>query len=220
LVIFGGGNGVHYTHNTGPLASPKMKESDKMAKKVKKHYVDNKKFLEEIVEYKRKCAVAAAEGLEKPMISEYIGKCIKDIAEHLSTKPLFINYTYRDEMISDAIENCFLYFDNFDPAKSENPFAYFTQISYYAFQRRKSNEKKNRYIIYKKFQESVLDTDDAALMVDSDGTHLISSSIYDNINDFIKDYEEREHQKKMKRKEKKEGLEKFVGDDNEGRESV
>lgn len=191
-----------------------------MAKKAKKHYVDNQKFFEEIKEYKRKCAYAQENNLDKPVISDYIGKCIKDIAEHLSTKPLFMNYSYRDEMISDAIENCFMYFDNFNPDKSENPFAYFTQISYYAFQRRKSKEKKNRYITYKRFQESVLHTDDASLMIDSDGTHLISSTVYDNINDFIRDFEEREHQRKMERKKSKEGLEKFVGEDNEGRESV
>lgn len=192
-----------------------------MAKKVKKHYVDNKKFLEEIVKYKEQCVHAAENGLEKPVISNYIGKCIKDIAEHLSTKPLFMNYSYRDEMISDAIENCFMYFDNFNPEKSENPFAYFTQISYYAFQRRKNREKKNKYITYKKFQESVLNTSDASLMIDAEGNHLISTNIYDNINDFIKDFEERELQKKIDRKKAKEGLEKFVeGENDEGRESV
>jgi hypothetical protein len=192
-----------------------------MAKKVKRHYVDNKKFLEEIVEYKKQCAYAEQHGLTKPVISNYIGKCIKDIAEHLSTKPLFMNYSYRDEMISDAIENCFMYFDNFNPEKSENPFAYFTQISYYAFQRRKNKEKKNKYIMYKRFQESVLHTNDASLMIDADGNHLISSNIYDNINDFIRDFEERELLKKLERKKAKEGLEKFVeGENDDGRESV
>lgn len=191
----------------------------KQPKKTKKknHYVDNRKFLEAIIEHKRLCKIALDEGREKPRISEYIGKCIKEIAEGLSTKPLFMNYTFRDEMISDAIENCFMYFDNFNPEKSENPFAYFTQISYYAFQRRKSKEKKNRYIIYKKFQESVLDTSDASLMVDSDDKHMISHSMYDNINDFIKDFELRESQKKEKRKQIKQGLENFVGEDDEGR---
>jgi hypothetical protein len=132
-----------------------------------------------------------------------------------------MNYSYRDEMISDAIENCFMYFDNFNPEKSENPFAYFTQISYYAFQRRKNKEKKNKYIMYKRFQESVLHTNDASLMIDADGNHLISSNIYDNINDFIRDFEERELLKKLERKKAKEGLEKFVeGENDDGRESV
>ena len=190
-----------------------------MAKK-KNHYVDNEKFLAEIKVYKQQCKDALAEGKEKPRISEYIGKCIYLIAENLSHKPRFMNYSFRDELVSDAIENCFLYFDNFDSDKYSNPFAYFTQIIYYAFHRRIAKEEKNRYIIYKKFQESVLDTSDASLMLDADDNHVVSSTMYDNLNEFIKNFEKREAQKKEKRKEKKEGLEKFVGDENEGREPV
>jgi hypothetical protein len=188
-----------------------------MAKKPN-HYVDNEKFLAEIVEYKRKCQIAKEQGLEKPRVSEYIGSCILLIAERLSTKPRFMNYSFRDELVSDALENCFLYFDNFNPEISQNPFAYFTQIIYYAFHRRISKEEKNRYIIYKKFQESVLHTSDASLMVDDNDNHLLSATMYDNINDFIGKFEERELAKKEKRKEKKEGLERFVGEENEGRE--
>lgn len=190
-----------------------------MAKKPN-HYVDNEKFLAEIIEYKKQCKTAAEQGLPKPRVSEYIGKCILLIAERLSTKPRFMNYSFRDELVSDALENCFLYFDNFNPEISQNPFAYFTQIIYYAFHRRISKEEKNRYIIYKKFQESVLHTSDATLMVDGDDNHLISTTMYDNINDFIGKFEDRELAKKEKRKEKKQGLENFVGDDDEGRESV
>ena len=109
---------------------------------------------------------------------------------------------------------------DFNPDISSNPFAYFTQIIYYAFHRRISKEEKARYIIYKKFQESVLDTNDASLMIDADDNHLISSTMYDNLNDFIRNFEAREQVKKEKRKEKKEGLEKFVENDDEGRESV
>ena len=189
-------------------------------KKKKNHYVDNEKFLAEIKVYKQQCKDALAEGKEKPRISEYIGKCIYLIAENLSHKPRFMNYSFRDELVSDAIENCFLYFDNFDSDKYSNPFAYFTQIIYYAFHRRIAKEEKNRYIIYKKFQESVLDTSDASLMVDADDNHVVSSTMYDNLNEFIKKFETREAEKKEKRKEKKEGLEKFVENDDEGRESV
>jgi DNA-directed RNA polymerase specialized sigma24 family protein len=184
-------------------------------KKKKNHYVDNERFLNEIVEYKKRIAEAKEQGLEKPRVSEYIGKCIYLIAENLSHKPRFMNYSFRDELVSDAIENCFLYFDNFNPDKGSNPFAYFTQIIYYAFHRRISKEEKNRYIIYKKFQESVLDTSDAALMIDSDDNHLISSTMYDNLNEFIKKFEGREAEKKEKRKAAKEGLDKFFGEEDE-----
>jgi len=85
---------------------------------------------------------ADAEGVPRPYVPNYIGECIMKIATHLSYKPNFINYTFRDEMILDGIENCITYIDNFDPAKSKNPFAYFTQITYYAFIRRIQKEKK------------------------------------------------------------------------------
>ena len=113
-------------------------------------------------------------------------------------------------MVSDAIENCFLYFDNFDSDKYSNPFAYFTQIIYYAFHRRINKEEKNRYIMYKKFQESILDTSDASLMIDYEDNHLISTTMYDNINESIKSFEAREAIKKEKRKLNKEGLDKFI----------
>lgn len=181
----------------------------KPAKK-KKHYVDNEKFLAEIVEYKRQCRDAKDEGLSKPRVSEYIGQCIFLIAENLSRKPRFMNYSFRDEMISDAVVNCFMYFDNFDSDKYSNPFAYFTQIIYYAFHRRINKEEKSRYIIYKKFQESILDTSDASLMIDYEDNHLISTTMYDNINDSIRNFEKRELEKKEKRKRSKEGLDKFI----------
>ena len=190
-----------------------------MAKK-KTHYVDNERFYNEIVEYKKNCKIAIAEGKEKPILSDYIGKCIFLIAENLAHKPRFMNYSFVDEMKSDAIENCLMYFDNFDSDKYRNPFAYFTQIIYYAFHRRINKEEKNRYIIYKKFQESVLDSSVSDLMLDNDGNHMIPTTMYDNINEFIGRFEERELIKKEKRKEKKEGLEKFVGECDEGRESV
>lgn len=186
-----------------------MTQPEKKPKKKKNHYVDNQKFLAEILEYKKQCAEALKEDREKPRISEYIGKCIYLIAENLSHKPRFINYSFRDELVSDAIENCFLYFDNFNPEISQNPFAYFTQITNFAFHRRISREEKNRYIMYKKFQEHVLDTSDVSLMCDGDGKNLVTQVMYDNLNEFIHNFETREAAKKEKRKEKKEGLDKF-----------
>ena len=92
------------------------------------HYVNNADFLAAIKEYKQKVLEAQEKGLPKPQVSNYIGECILKIANHLSYKPNFINYTYKDDMILDGIENCIQYIDNFDPNKSSNPFAYFTQI--------------------------------------------------------------------------------------------
>lgn len=184
-------------------------------KKSTRHYVDNKKFLEAIKDYKVQCAIALEQGREKPRVSEYIGKCIYLITENVARLPKYMNYSFIEEMKSDALENCFMYFDNFNSEKYDNPFAYFTQITNYAFLRRITKEEKNRYIIYKSFQESVLHTNKASLMVDGDDQHLISHSMYDNINDYIGKFEDKEAAKKEKRKAKKEGLEKFVENDNE-----
>ena len=107
-----------------------------MAKRKKHNYVDNKKFLEEMVTYRRSVLSAKDFGVERPRVPFYIGDCIMKIATHLSYKPNFINYSFREEMISDGVENCLQYIDNFNPDKSKNPFAYFTQIIYFAFLRR------------------------------------------------------------------------------------
>ena len=114
--------------------------------KKKIHYVDNKKFLAAIIERKEQIKEAEGVGDPKPQISNYLGECILKISNHLSYRPNFINYTYKEEMISDGIENSLQYIDNFDPEKSKNPFAYFTQIIYYAFIRRIAKEKKQQKI--------------------------------------------------------------------------
>ena len=113
------------------------------------HYVDNKKFFAEMVAWKK--LVKEAEDLDdpKPQVTEYIGECFLLIAERLSTRPNFINYPFRDDMVGDAIENCLMYASNFDPDKSSNPFAYFTQITYFAFLRRIKKEKDQDKIKYK-----------------------------------------------------------------------
>jgi len=118
-----------------------------MAKRVRRdpnsaHYIDNKEFLEKISAYRELRIEAEESGEERPRVTNYIGECFVKIANHLAYKSNFVNYTFRDEMILDGIENCLTYMDNFDPAKSRNPFAYFTQITYYAFIRRIQKEKR------------------------------------------------------------------------------
>lgn len=191
-----------------------------MSKQNKVHYVDNQKFYQEILEHKRKVAEAREKGLEEPRLSNYIGECIWKIANKLSCKPCFLNYSYRDEMISDAIENCILYFNDYDPNRGSNPFAYFTQVIYFAFLRRINKEEKNRYIIYKNFQETVINNGHAAHLVDGDDNHLLSVNLYDNINDFMGRFEKKEAVKKEKRKIAKEGLIKFYEEENEQRSTV
>ena len=118
--------------------------SEKIKAKLKPHYVDNRKFLQAMVDWRSKCEKASKRKRKDPAVTNYIGECFLKIANHLSYRPNFINYTYRDDMISDGIENCLQYMSNFNSEKSSNPFAYFTQIIYYAFIRRIQKEKKQQ----------------------------------------------------------------------------
>ena len=126
----------------------------KTQKKQKQHYVNNADFLAAIIKYKEKVEIAEKQGLPKPRVNNYIGGCFLKIATHLSYRPNFINYMYKDDMVCDGIENCIQYIDNFDPAKSKNPFAYFTQIVYYAFLRRIAKEKRQMDIKDKILEKS------------------------------------------------------------------
>ena len=129
----------------------------KRVAKKKEHYVNNADFLAAIVKYKDKVAIAEVKGLPKPRVNNYIGGCFLKIANHLSFRPNFINYMYKDDMVCDGIENCIQYIDNFDPTKSKNPFAYFTQIVYYAFLRRIAKEKRQMDIKDKILEKSGYD---------------------------------------------------------------
>jgi hypothetical protein len=159
-----------------------------------------------LVEYKESVETAKREHREKPNIPNYIGECFLKIAEGLSHKPNFINYTYRDEMISDGVENCLMYFENFDPSKSNNAFAYFTQIIYYAFLRRIQKEKKQMYVKYKSTEQFGI-MEESELMGYDDVT-VKPFELYDNISEFIENFEENKKKKKAAKKNK--GLEKFL----------
>ena len=132
----------------------------------KEHYVNNKEFLAAMTEYRNSVLEAKKAGKDKPPVTDYIGECFLKIANHLSYRPNFINYTFRDDMISDGIENCLQYLDNFNPETSNNPFAYFTQIIYYAFVRRIQKEKKQITIKQRMIQEA--NYDDMALQPGED----------------------------------------------------
>lgn len=130
------------------------------------HYIDNAAFLAALIEHRNAVLIAKESDTILPPISNYLGDCFIKIARHLSYKSNFINYSYKDEMISDAIENCLAVVNNFDPAKSKNPFAYFTQITYFAFIRRIQREKKQlqtkyRYIDQLDINELITQEQDA-----------------------------------------------------------
>ena len=176
--------------------------------KSKKQYINNGDFLKALIDYKEACKLSEQTKSPAPPIPNYIGECFMKIAEGLSHKPNFINYTYRDEMISDGIENCLMYFENFNPEKSNNPFAYFTQIIYYAFLRRIQKEKKQLYVKYKATEQIGI-LDEFEMMEFDDGTNK-QFELYDNISEFIENYEETKKAKKTANKPK--GIEKFLGE--------
>ena len=112
-------------------------------KRKKNNFIDNKEMYAAFVEYRKVFEeYKAREETTPPPIPRYIGKCFLDIAEHLSMRPNFSNYIYRQDMVMDAVENCVVYCRNFDPEKSKNPFSYFTQVCWYAFIRRIGKEKR------------------------------------------------------------------------------
>ena len=151
-----------------------------MARKRSEHYVNNKEFLAAIIEYKDKVALAADTGETKPVIPRYIGECFLKIATHLSFKPNFVNYMFKDDMVCDGIENCVQYINNFNPEKSKNPFAYFTQIIHYAFLRRIQKEKKQLEIKTKIIERSGYEE-----VFTVDGDMSGSSSDYNQIKDSV-----------------------------------
>ena len=167
----------------------------------KEHYVNNKEFLEGMKAYKKRCREAKKAGKIKPPVDDYLGSCFLKIANHLSYRPNFINYTFRDDMISDGIENCLQYLDNFNPAKSNNPFAYFTQIIYYAFVRRIQKEKKQTTIK----QKLILDNnyDDMALQPGEDREFTNQFREFLQKNTRLEEPVKKETKKKTKKVKKK-----------------
>lgn len=135
-----------------PDKTPKKKKPRRKRSKTATHYIDNDKFCEHMSAWKDEYVAAVEVGEPKPQLSEYLGDCFVKIATNLAFRPNFINYPYRDEMISDGIENCLMYCHNFDPTKSKNPFSYFTQIIFFAFLRRIATEKKQAFITYECFK--------------------------------------------------------------------
>ena len=174
-----------------------------MDKRKKPHYVDNKLFLEAMIEWKEKCLIAEKEGKPQLPVTNYIGECFLKIATHLAYKPNFINYTYRDDMISDGIENCLQYVSNFNPEKSRNPFAYFTQIIYYAFVRRIQKEKKQTHIRNKMIEKKVYES---YTTMDGDDREYYVEGVDPNILLPAEDV----YKPKKASSKKKNGLEEFM----------
>jgi hypothetical protein len=184
-----------------------MKQKQKRVKRAKEHYVNNKEFSQSVVDYVNLAEAARAKDESEPIITNYIGECFLKIAEGLSHKPNFISYTYREEMVMDAVENCIKAIMNYDINKATrtglpNAFAYFTQISYYAFLRRIAKEKRQQDI-----KELYIDYAGADAFMDTN-KYSDSDSIIERIRGKTAAIRERDNKlkefgKKIKNKAKK-----------------
>lgn len=170
-------------------------------KKNPNNYVDNKKFYEIIVEYKKKLRLFQEGVGKEPQIPDYAGDCILKIAQNLVLLPQFNRYSYKEEMISDGIENSIKYFNNFDENKYTNPHAYFTTICFQANVNRIKREQKNRYGIYKSFEREMIFSENGERLL-QETAGLKTEALYDNILEFIENYERKEKERKIKQKEK------------------
>ena len=181
-------------------------------KRPKKMFVDNAKFYEVLVDYKNKCQQAKELGQETPIIPDYLGKTIIDIATNLASRYNFANYTFRDEMVSDGIERAVYALHKFNPDIGKNPFAYFTQIIYFAFVVRIKNEKKHSYIKHKALEslsmQSMLDTNgDVIIDVDLDKSAELVAK-------FESDISEEKKVVVSKKKKSSTDVESFFEEDN------
>jgi len=184
------------------LYNEPRKERKVIVARKKQHYVDNEKFLVVMTDYREKYLQAKDDEEELPIIPDYAGECFLKIAERLSHRPNFINYAFREEMVSDGIENCVMYAGNFNPEKSTNPFAYFTQIIYFAFLRRIEKEKKQLYIKYKTMEEhsSLEDHVDMGEMGSEERGQLINVFLFKSSYTHLKRKNERRKRLRLTRK--------------------
>jgi hypothetical protein len=182
-----------------------------MARKSKNvHYVNNAEFSQAVVDYVKTVNAAKEKEEPLPIVTDYIAMCFLKIAENLSHKSNFIRYTYREEMVMDAVENCLRAVENYNinattRTGKPNAFAYFTQIIWYAFLRRIQKEKKQQDIKHKYMSQSGVE---AFIMLDDDkGGIAVASHFVDVLKDRIEkvkiyDKEIKEYTKKEKVKRK------------------
>jgi len=170
--------------------------------KRKTNYINNKTLYGAMIHYKNELKEAVESEKEEPIVPKYIGESILLICNNLAKKPNFSGYTYKQDMISDGIMDCIAAVDNFNPDKTNNPFAYFTQIAWNAFLRRIQKEKKQTYIKHKNFENSHLFSE-----IFEDAKHATHLKSNDYSADIVRSYEDK--LTKNKKPSKLTGVEKF-----------
>ena len=195
-----------------------------MKPKQKPHYVNNKQFSQAVVDYVKTVKAAEDANEQLPVVPDYIAQCFLKIAQGLSHKANFIRYTYREEMVMDAVENCLKAITNYNidaQTRTGNPnaFAYFTQICYYAFLRRLAKEKKQQDIKFKYIEKAGIE--DFVFQMDGEGTAADSQTraFVDQLKDRISVVRQNDatlkefakEEKKKSKPSKPKALELFMG---------
>jgi methyl-accepting chemotaxis protein len=168
------------------------------------HYVNNADFSQAVVDYVKSVREAETKNNPEPVMPNYVAECFLKIAEGLSHKSNFVRYTYREEMVMDAVENCLRAVKNYDIDAATrkgkpNAFGYFTQISWYAFLRRIQKEKKQQDVKLKFLSESAIEE----FMVDPDEDPQVAKAVQsfvDNLRRRIDDVKEKDEKIKQYKK--------------------
>ena len=188
-------------------------------KRKSENYINNKEFSEAVFSYVKECNECKENGTKVPVVPNYIAQCFLKIAEGLSHKANFIRYTYREEMVMDAVENCLRAIDNYNieaATRTGNPnaFAYFTQISWYAFLRRIAKEKKQQDVKLKFLSQSGLEE---YIDTNQNDTHSVQvvRAFVDQLKDRIDKVKEKDSEVKVFAQEEKKRKKRNVNVDSD-----
>ena len=177
-----------------------------------RNYINNREMHDRLVEYLELCDKAEESGAQLPIVPDYLGKCFLQIATRLSSKPNFSGYSYVEEMRSEGVLTCLKYIRNYNPEKSNNPFAYFTQFIKNSFRQQINTEHRSTYLKYKNYQQL------QSLEMLGGGTSASAPELYDNYNAFIENFERKAAVKKAEKAKKK--AEALTFDDDKPQETI
>lgn len=173
--------------------------SPEKPKRRKRNYINNKKLYEHMVVWHQAMKEAAEKGEPRPQVPDYVARAIMLIAENLSTKFSYARYSYRDEMVADAILNAVRYVHNFNPEKSKYPFAYISRMVNRTFYQRIDLEQRQQYAMLANSQRYLILDQLNPNQIMGEGVEL-----YDNLLDFMENFEDKHerkaHKKKVRRK--------------------
>jgi hypothetical protein len=175
-------------------------------------YIDNKMFTDAVVKHREACFLAEAEGRERPQIPRYVAECIMLIARRLANRPNFYNYTYKEEMISEAMVTCCAKICHFNPNVTQNAFAYFSQVCWYDFISYIDYEKKEAYVKAKSFYNAIEENGSLYEEMEDDEHDITSEFIpYFDVAEFEK--KDKEKRDKLKKKQEIGPLDDLMKDD-------